>query len=167
MQNTYQKIIAELEVAFAELDAQYIEGMKKKYEDAVLRVREVEGPKHKDFLKNDGSWDNIDYKARYDYVGGKSLYKAVQGRSIEDAIEAGRKDAEHTIKCRNVKISKKLVAADITEVTDYQFARTSDGFHGTFVVETERGQKTVRIETILAGGYNIQCLHYRTLVKIK
>jgi hypothetical protein len=92
---------------------------------------------------------------------------SVWGRSIEDAIEVGRKDAESVIKSRNVKIAKKLVEADITEVTDYQFARTADGFHGVFAVETSRGTKVVRIETILAGGYNIQCLHYRTLVKIK
>ena len=160
----YKTIIAQLETAFAELDAQYVEGMKKKYEDAVLKVREVEGVRFSEFKTEAG---RIDYKKRYEYVGGKSLYMAVWGRSIEDAIEVGRKDAESVIKSRNVKISKKLVAADITEVTDYQFARTSDGFHGTFVVETSRGTKTVRIETILAGGYNIQCLHYRTLVKIK
>ena len=161
---TYKKIIAELEVAFAELDAQYVEGMKKKYEDAVLKVRECSGPRHKEFQTEDG---RIDYAARYEFVGGKSLFNAVYGRSIEDAIEVGRKDAESVIKSRNAKIAKKLVAADITEVTDYQFARTSDGFHGTFAVETSRGTKVVRIETILAGGYNIQCLHYRTLVKIK
>jgi len=161
---TYKKIIAELEVAFAELDAQYVEGMKKKYEDAVLKVREVEGNRFGEFKTEDG---RIDYKKRYEYVGGKSLYMAVWGRSIEDAIEVGRKDAESVIKSRNVKIAKKLVAAEITEVTDYQFARTSDGFHGTFAVETSRGAKVVNIETILAGGYNIQCLHYRTLVKIK
>ena len=162
---TYKKIIAELEVAFAELDAQYVEGMKKKYEDALHKVREVEhSDLRKKFVDHHG---RIDYQARYAYVGGKTLYMAVWGRSIEDAIEVGRKDAESVIKSRNVKIAKKLVDADITEVTDYQFARTADGFHGVFAVETSRGTKVVRIETILAGGYNIQCLHYRTLVKIK
>lgn len=34
-------------------------------------------------------------------------------------------------------------------------------------VNTESGIKRVKIETILAGGYNVQCLHYRTLVNVK
>ena len=40
------------------------------------------------------------------------------------------------------------------------------GFYTTLVREGV-GRKVVTIETIRAGGWNIQCLHLRVLVRIK
>jgi hypothetical protein len=38
---------------------------------------------------------------------------------------------------------------------------SDNGLNGYIICEN----KNVRVETIFAGGYNIQCLHYRVLVK--
>jgi hypothetical protein len=38
---------------------------------------------------------------------------------------------------------------------------SNGGLNGYIICEN----KNVRVETIFAGGYNIQCLHYRVLVK--
>lgn len=72
-----------------------------------------------------------------------------------------------TIKARNANIANKLIKAEITQVLSSVFTRTSDGFNGIFKVETNKGPKVVTVDTIYAGGYNIQCFHIRVLVKVK
>ena len=70
------------------------------------------------------------------------------------------KNCKATANKRNASIAKKLEKA---EVTGSAVVRTEDGFNGVFNINT----KKVTIETVYAGGYNIQCLHLRVLVKIK
>jgi hypothetical protein len=55
----------------------------------------------------------------------------------------------------------------VVEVISEEFYRTADGFNGEFVVDTNAGRKTVTVNTVYAGGYNIQCLHLRVLVKVR
>lgn len=83
---------------------------------------------------------------------------------IEEFIE---KNCAATVAKRNATIAAKLEKAGVTEVVSEQFTYTKDGFDGVFVVNTDAGMKRVKINTIRAGGYNIQCLHLRVLVSVK
>ena len=68
---------------------------------------------------------------------------------------------------RNIKIADKLNKAGVNEMVSATIERSADGFNGLFTVNTNSGTKTVTVNTIFAGGYNIQCAHFRVLVKVK
>lgn len=69
------------------------------------------------------------------------------------------KDVESKYKDFIARIAEK--AGNIQDATGLSVA--GNGVVNGIVVGDEH---TVRVETILAGGYNIQCLHYRVLVHI-
>jgi hypothetical protein len=73
------------------------------------------------------------------------------------------KNTQAKIDRRNAQIMNALGKKGVTEIPEFELVEYSDGLEGYFDVA---GHK-VHIRTILAGGYNIQCLHARTLVKIK
>ena len=56
---------------------------------------------------------------------------------------------------------QKKMAEEITEVKLYQ------GEDGTMNGTLRGATKRLTIHTIRAGGYNIQCLHYRVLIKVR
>lgn len=56
------------------------------------------------------------------------------------------------------QVEKK--AGKIVDVSNLYWGLDA-GINGTIIGEL----KTVKVETIYAGGYNIQCLHYRVLIK--
>lgn len=107
------------------------------------------------------------YPRMFDICGGKSWYNVFNGRNEMMINELVTKYCAAVAEKRNASIASKLVKAGIVEVISEEFTRTNDGFNGVFVVNTNAGRKSVRIDTILAGGYNIQCLHLRVLVKVK
>lgn len=100
------------------------------------------------------------YSGMFAAVGGKGWYELLTNYH-NAAI------TEKLTKARNTKIAKKFDALEITEVKQDQNNYADGGFFGTWVLETNKGRKIVQIEVILAGGYNIQCLHNRILVKVK
>lgn len=98
-------------------------------------------------------------------AGGKTWYNVFRYGYNNQVEEFVTKNCKAIAESRNANIAKKLDG--VTEVLSTEVAYSRDGFNGTFKVNTNKGVKTVTIQTIYAGGYNIQCFHQRTLVKVK
>lgn len=159
-----EQIIAQLNEVFAKYDEDY-----KAKQIAWLNER-LDG--FKEFRANLGKLSKANdvytyYEKLFDYFGGKTMYNRLTGHSRKGAIAEMVKMCDRTIAARNATIASKLLKAEITEVLESTFVYTNDGFNGTFSVNTNSGKKVIHINTIVAGGYNIQCAHYRTLVKVK
>jgi hypothetical protein len=107
------------------------------------------------------------YPKLFAVCGGKGNYELIKyGYSDNTERVIIQSETLNTQK-RNIKIAKKLIGAEITEVVSVEFACTNDGFNGFFDVLTAKGNKRVTIDTLYAGGYNVQCAHLRVLVKVK
>jgi hypothetical protein len=160
--NATTYIMSKLDEVFAPMDAKVLEASKKWGVERFEAIKELRASGELNGLNSAEKYDRL-----YAVAGGKTWYNIFNGRNAKMIEEIMEKNCKMTAEKRNAKIASKLEKAGVTEVLSSDFSDTHDGFNGYFGVETNKGKKTVEVETIYAGGYNIQCLHLRVLVRVK
>jgi hypothetical protein len=160
----FETIVAKLAEVFAEMDAKTEVDAREwglRTRDRIKAVRD----ELRENRRKMGEWAY--YERVYAAANGKVWFRALDGLDDVCVIATMDQNTAATVAKRNATIVAKLMKAGITEVIESTFARSKDGFDGKFVVNTDQGRKAVTINSIYAGGYNIQCFHMRVLVKIK
>ena len=156
-----KQITTQLESLFAEFDQKVALGTIDHLELCFRTLTEAkEEFKH---LRND-VWSY--YPKLYEASGGKGNYQLIQYGVSSHVKELVTKSEKCKVDKRNLRISKKLVDSGITAVVSTSVTHSTNGFNGVFEVETDKGPKKVVIETIFVWG-EIQCPHFRVLVKVK
>jgi len=144
--------------AFADVDADMLE---RQTDWALGRFEEVAA------ARKDGRFAHLDRDERHarivELAGGKKWYEAIVGYNKAMLTDFVAKNCAAIIKKRNDRLVTALLKKGIEEIPEFTLYHDGNGYEGFFKVA---GHK-VTIHTIIAGGYNIQCLHERTLIKAK
>lgn len=162
-------IINKLNEVFATADAKVLERSLIWIEERAVAVREFEKaedakPRNESlrFTNNSRFYETV-----FSIAGGKTWYRTIKDNNAVGRAVKMTKHCQRVAEARNATITNKLVKAEVTEVINSEWSYTNDGFNGSFQVNTNKGEKRIKIDTIYAGGYNIQCLHLRTLVSVR
>jgi len=171
---TYNSLLNEIHDALAPFDAEYKEMMLDRYAKAYEAVVESRDKMRleKEAIAKPYSYDDDPYTKHIRFIN-QILPRKAQKKLTDDGVEDkdvflkfAEELANHNISARNSRVAKKLDDANIKEVNGGSIERTNDGFNGLFKVNTDSGEKKVKVQTILAMG-DIQAPHYRTLIHIK
>ncbi len=164
MATAIETIMANLNEVFVEMDAKVLEKTQEWAKERQEALREFQkSDEYQTLRRNQFAL----YERMWNICGGKGWFQEMNYCRPADLEKVVIKNCKRVADSRNASIANKLTKAEVTEVIDTTYNRTSDGFNGTFVVNTNKGRKVCTIDTIYAGGYNIQCLHLRILVKVK
>lgn len=164
------KLTNELKVTFADMDANLLAMTLEwaaKRRDALKAWKESDDAKKLQAIPYKDGGQRAYYDAAYAIAGGATWFQLFSYYNEEQQIERITKDCKRTAEARNFKIAKKLAAKDITTVGENILSKTAKGYFGTYTIATDKGNRLVKIECISAGGYNIQCWHYRVLCNVK
>lgn len=162
--NPVQKIIGQIESLLADFDKKYLISL---IDSITFRRAAGKSIQRSDFSTNGyGSASSRYYSAYFEAVGGKEWYELLQFSNSVIEEKLTKKEAAK-VKARNEKFAVKLKDAGVTSIENFETAYSQDGFNGVWKVDTNKGRKTVTLNVIFAGGYHIQCAHYRVLVNVK
>jgi hypothetical protein len=150
-----ETFFAEQDAQIAESDVQWARNIKEELNKFITEFTALPFEEKK----------SVSYSERLRIIcGGKTWANVFYGNNFKMIEEFMRKNAKSVAKARNDKIAKKLANLDVTEVSSAQIGYCTDGFNGLFTINNNR---TVCIQSIVAGGHSIQRLHQRVLVKVK
>lgn len=145
------------------------------YDQQTIDAQIASIPARRQALKDEqAKWDSSSrrgnswgyYAAMYEAVGGKG-WKNLLDWSDKDIAEKITKKEKANQEARNAKIATKLEKVGVAEIVDANPVYSNSGFVGKWNVKSDKGNFKITVDVILAGGYNIQCLHNRVLVTVK
>jgi hypothetical protein len=156
---TLNALATEIQTALAPFDAKWKEGQIVWFKERQKALRDYQESEEGKAEHKENLWAY--YRKMWSIVGGKTYFKMYADEFV--------KHCDQTIKARNQRIANKIIKSgdDNTSVDSGNIVYSNDGFHGLFTLNTSTGNKSINIKTIMAGGYNIQCFHLRTLIKVK
>jgi len=152
-------LLQQIQAAFADADAQSIAALPEKVIEARAAYRNLK----KEYLATQyGSYERRIASNAIDAMFTKS-FQSEYSWGEEDHIERAIKALKKAHAARNDRIHNKMAKAGITSIDVDNFKVIyGEDFQGLWVV----GGHVVEIRVIWAGGYNIQSLHQRVLVKV-